>query len=151
MGLLEVETIEDLLHSSSISKGIERTMERMINELELDSMYIIHDEEVREPEIVFDWEGTEKERNIDFQSYIKMIKEWYHFEEDDMFAARATAVLPGAEKTLYKDCGYGAVVEFQMTNHGNIIGYIILGWEGIKELSDEEIDAIHVLLKPCFI
>lgn len=147
MGLLEVETIEDLLHSSSISKGIERTMERMINELGLDSMYIIHDEEVREPEIVFDWEGTEQKRNIDFQSYIKMIKEWYHFEEDDMFVARATTVLPGAERTLYKDCGYGAVIEFQMTNHGNTIGYIILGWECIKELSEDDINAIHILLK----
>ena len=33
MGLLDADIIEELLHSSSISKGIERTMEQMINEL----------------------------------------------------------------------------------------------------------------------
>ena len=46
MGLLEADAIEDLLHSSSISKGIERTMERMINELEMDSMYVIRYEAI---------------------------------------------------------------------------------------------------------
>ncbi|MGN0153570.1 MAG: hybrid sensor histidine kinase/response regulator [Lachnospiraceae bacterium] len=148
MGLLEAEAIEDLLHSSSISKGIERTMERMINELEMDSMYIIHyEKDIMQPEIVFDWESSDKGRDIDFISYIQMIEEWYHFDEEDMFVARATMVLPSPEKSFYKACGYEAVVEFQMTNHGNIIGYIILGWEHIKGLSDEDSKALHVLLK----
>ena len=71
MGLLEAEAIEDLLHSSSISKGIERTMERMINELEMDSMYIIrYEEDAKQLEVVFDWESGDTERSIDFQSYI---------------------------------------------------------------------------------
>lgn len=148
MGLLEVDAIEDLLHSSSISKGIERTMERMINELEMDSMYIIHyEEDIMEPEIVFDWENSDGSRDINFLSYINLIEEWYHFDEEDMFVARATTVLPGVERAFYRDCGYGAVVEFQMTNHGNIIGYIILGWEHIKELTDDETRALHVLMK----
>ena len=67
MGLLEADAIEDLLHSSSISKGIERTMERMINELEMDSMYVIrYEEDARQLEVVFDWESGEVERAIDF-------------------------------------------------------------------------------------
>ena len=137
MGLLEAEAIEDLLHSSSISKGIERTMERMINELEMDSMYIIrYEEDVKQLEVVFDWESGDTERTIDFQSYIDCIEDWYHFDEEDMYVARATMVLPAAERNMYKECGYEAVVEYQMTNHGNIIGYIILGWNRIKGLSE---------------
>ncbi len=148
MGLLEADAIEDLLHSSSISKGIERTMERMINELEMDSMYIIrYEEDLKQLEVVFDWESGETERAIDFESYIHSIEEWYHFDEEDMFVARATMVLPTAERTLYKECGYEAVVEYQMTNHGNVIGYIILGWNHIKSLSEEDAKSVHVLLK----
>lgn len=148
MGLLEAEAIEDLLHSSSISKGIERTMERMINELEMDSMYVIrYEEDVKQLEVVFDWESGDTERSIDFQSYIDCIEDWYHFDEEDMYVARATMVLPSAERNMYKECGYEAVVEYQMTNHGNIIGYIILGWNRIKGLSEEDSKALHVLLK----
>ena len=59
MGLLDADAIEDLMRSSSFSKGIEKTMERMINELELDSMYIVrYDEEFVQSDIVFDWEST---------------------------------------------------------------------------------------------
>ncbi|MCM1158645.1 MAG: hybrid sensor histidine kinase/response regulator [Bacteroidales bacterium] len=148
MGLLDAEIIEDLLHSSSISKGIERTMERMINELEIDSMYIIrYEEDIFQPETVFDWESGEKERGIDFLSYIKRIEEWYHFDEEDMFVARATTVLPSAEKQFYLECGYEAAVEYRMTNHGKAIGYILIGWNRIKDLSDEDLNAIHILLK----
>ncbi len=148
MGLLEADAIEDLLHSSSISKGIERTMERMINELEMDSMYVIrYEEDARQLEVVFDWESGEVDRSIDFESYIHLIEEWYHFDEEDMYVARATMVLPEVERNLYKECEYGAVVEYQMTNHGNIIGYIVLGWNRIKSLSEEDTKSLHVLLK----
>lgn len=148
MGLLEADVIEDLLHSSSISKGIERTMERLIHELEMDSMYIVrYDEDLRQPEIVFDWENGEVNRTIDFEKYISMIEEQYHFEEEDMYVAKATMVLPQEERGLYHDQQYEAVIEYQMTNHGNIIGYIFIGWNKIKSLPDEEIKEVHVLLK----
>ena len=148
MGLLEVEVIEDLMHSSSISKGIERTMEHIINELELDSMYIIRYEEgLMNPEISFDWENGSKKRKIDFMNYIARIKEWYRFDEQDYFIARATTVLPQEEKEFYKQCGYEAVVEYQINNHGNTVGYIILGWDYIKQLTEEEENNLHILLK----
>ena len=99
MGLLEVDVIEDLMHSSSISKGIERTMEHIINELELDSMYIIRYEEgLMNPEISFDWENGSVNRKIDFMRYIDYLREWYHFDEQDYFAAKATEVLSQEEK-----------------------------------------------------
>lgn len=148
MGLLEVEVIEDLMHSSSISKGIERTMEHIINELELDSMYIIRYEEgLMNPEISFDWENGSVNRKIDFMRYIDCLKEWYHFDEQDYFAAKATAVLPQEEKEFYEQCGYEAVIEYQIDNHGNVMGYIILGWEHIKQLTEEEENSLHILLK----
>ena len=85
MGLLEADVIEDLLHSSSVSKGIERTMERLIHELEMDSMYIVrYDEDIRQPEVVFDWESGEIERRMDFDNYIHMLDEDYHFDEEDI-------------------------------------------------------------------
>lgn len=148
MGLLEADVIEDLLHSSSISKGIERTMERLIHELEMDSMYIVrYDEEIRRPEVVFDWESGEIQRVVEFERYIRMIEEEYHFEEEDMYVAKATMVLPPGERTVYHDQGYEAVVEYQMTNHGNVIGYIFIGWNRIKSLPDDEVKELHVLLK----
>ena len=148
MGLLEADVIEDLLHSSSISKGIERTMERLIHELDMDSMYIVrYDEDLRQPEIVFDWENGEVNRIIDFDKYIRMIEDQYHFEDEDMYVAKATMVLPQDERGLYHDQQYEAVIEYQMTNHGNIIGYIFIGWNKIKSLPDEEIKEVHVLLK----
>ena len=148
MGLLEADVIEDLLHSSSISKGIERTMERLIHELEMDSMYIVRfDEDIRKAEVLFDWESGEIKRVIDFDGYINMIEEQYHFEEEDMYVAKATMVLPQAQRGIYHSQGYEAVIEYQMTNHGNVIGYIFIGWNKIKGITDVEIKEVHVLLK----
>ncbi len=148
MGLLDVDAIEDLMHSSSMSKGIERTMERMIHELELDSMYVVrYEKDVTEPEVLFDWESNDTLREIDFKDYFQRIEDWYHFDEEDMYVARATAVVPAEEKPLYQKLQYGAVVEFQVKNHGNIMGYIILGWNRIKELTEEEEESLHILLK----
>ncbi|MDE5864975.1 MAG: hypothetical protein K2H34_11590, partial [Lachnospiraceae bacterium] len=148
MGLLNVDVIEDLVHSSSISKGIERTMEHIINELEIDSMYIIHcEEEIMEPEITYEWESQGKKRDISLGDYIKFVEEYYHFDEEDLFVARATTVLPSEEKQIYQKIGYEAVVEYRMTNHGNVVGYIVSGWENIKQLSDEDINSLHVLMK----
>lgn len=148
MGLLELEVIEDLIHSSSISKGIERTMEHIINELEVDSMYIIRYEAgLMDPEIAFDWESGEKKRNLDFARYIQKMQDWYRFDEKDYFLARATTVRPQEEKIFYQDCGYEAVVEFQMTNHGQVAGYMVLGWDSIKKLTEDEENDLHILLK----
>lgn len=148
MGLLEADVIEDLLHSSSINKGIERTMERLIHELEMDSMYIVRfEEDLKQPEVVFDWESGEISRTIDFDKYISMIQEEYHFEEEDMYVAKATMILPQTERNIYHDQGYEAVIEYQMTNHGNIIGYIFIGWNKITSLPDEGLKELHVLLK----
>lgn len=148
MGLLDADAIEDLMHSSSMSKGIERTMERMINELELDSMYVVRYEPgIVEPDVMFDWESTAEKRNIDFKEYFSAIEEWYHFEEDDIYVARATAVVSAEEKPLYQRLGYGAVVEYQIRNHGNVVGYIVLGWKRIKELTEAEERDLHILLK----
>ena len=148
MRLLDVDVIEELLHSSSISKGIERTMEQMINELEMDGIYIVHYEEnVIDPELAYDWENGELKHNLDFQAYIDFVEAWYHFDEDDMYVIRDVTGCQPDEKKFYEACGYKTVVEYQMRNHGNVIGYIILGWEHIKELSDEEENALHVLFK----
>lgn len=148
MGLLDADTIEDLMRSSSMSKGIEKTMERMINELELDSMYIVrYDEDLMKPEVMFDWDSGEKQHDVNFVDYFQTVDERAHFDESDLFVARATTVLPVDEKELYLAAGYEAVVEFQMKNHGNVIGYILLGWNRIKDLSEEEERDLHVLLK----
>ena len=148
MGLLDADIIEELLHSSSISKGIERTMEQMINELEMDGMYIIHYErEIMNPEIAYDWENGKKRHNLQFQSYIDAMEEGYHFENEDMYVIEDVSSLAEDEKKLYQDFGYETVVEYQMTNHGNVIGYIILGWEQRTAISDEEENAVHVLFK----
>lgn len=148
MGLLEAEVIEDLLHSSSISKGIEKTMERLINELEMDSMYIIHyEEEIMNPEVIFDWENGNTDRKIDIEKYIKMMEDNYHFDEEDMYVAKATMVLPSEERKIYHEFGYEACVEFQMTNHGRVIGYIVIGWNTIKGFAEDDIKSLHVLLK----
>lgn len=147
MGLLETEVIEDLIHSSSISKGVELTMEHIINEIELDSMYIVRYEEgLMNPEVAYDWEIGSANRNIDFVQYITKLQEWYRFDESDYFVARATAVLPKEEKEFYGQLGYEAVVEYQIANHGNAVGYIVLGWENIKQLTDEEENSLHILL-----
>lgn len=148
MGLLDADAIEDLMRSSSFSKGIEKTMERMINELELDSMYIVrYDEEFMQSDVMFDWESTEIERIIDLQKYFRSIEDWYHFDEDDMYVISAVAELPEEEKKMYEAAGLGSVVEYQLKNHGNIIGYIFFGWNKQKELTEEEERDIHVLLK----
>lgn len=148
MRLLDADVIEELLHSSSISKGIERTMEQMINELEMDGIYIVHYEEnVIDPELAYDWENGEIKHNLDFQAYINFVEAWYHFDEDDMYVISDVAGCQSDEKEFYEDCGYETVVEYQMRNHGNVIGYMILGWEHKKELSDEDENALHVLFK----
>lgn len=148
MGLLDVELMENLLHSSSFSKGIERTMERIINELEIDSMFIIHHEPgVTLPEIVFEWDNKDDRVLCPLEEYVDNIQNWYHFEESDLFVARATTVLSGDEKEMYRNNGYEAVVEYQMTNHGNIVGYIVVAWNKIRNLSEEDVSDLHILFK----
>lgn len=148
MGLLDADTVEDLLHSSSIDKGIERTIEHFINEIEIDSMFIIHYEEgYMEPKMEFEWDNTPGRKLCSLGEYIENIEKWYHFDESELFVARATTVLPTEEKTMYCNNGYESVVEYRMTNHGNVIGYIVIAWNGINDLSDEIVEDIHVIFK----
>ncbi len=148
MGLLDADVIEDLMRSSSLSKGIERTMERMINELELDSMYIIrYDEDLMQPEVMFDWESSEQKLDVVFVDYFQRIDEWAHFDDSDYFMAKTATDLPDEQRKLYMEKGYQTIVEFQMKNHGNIVGYILLGWRYEKDLSEEDERDLHVLLK----
>ncbi len=148
MALLDADTVEDLLHSSSVDKGIERTMERLINELEIDSMYIIHYEEgyIR-PNQEFEWDNTPDRYLCPLEEYIDNIEKWYHFEESELFVARATEVLSPDERNMYRNHGYESIVEYRMTNHGNVIGYIVIAWNRIKDLSDSQVQDIHILFK----
>ncbi len=148
MRLLDADIIEGLLHSSSISKGIERTMEQMINELEMDAMYIVHYEKgITEAVLAYDWENGEEKHDLDFQTYVDFIEEKYRFEEEDMYVTKDVAAFPPDERKFYENWGYKTLVEYQMRNHGNVIGYFILGWEHAKDFSDEEENALHVLFK----
>lgn len=148
MGLLDADAVEDLLHSSSVDKGIERTIERFINELEIDSMYVIHYEEgFMEPRLEFVWDNTKGRILCKLEEYIQNCEKWYHFDDGDLFVARATAVLAKEEREFYQGMGYETIIEYKMTNHGNHIGYISLGWNGINNISDETVEEIHVVLK----
>lgn len=148
MALLDADTIDDLLHSSSVDKGIERTMERFINDLEIDSMYIIHYEEgLMEPKLEFEWDNTSGRKLCSLEEYIQNIESWYHFDESELFVAKATTVLSAEEKKMYHGNGFESVIEYRMTNHGNIIGYIVIGWNYINNLSEEDIENTHVIFK----
>ncbi len=147
MGILNADVFDKLVHSSTISKGIERTMDMMIKELGIDSMYVIHyEEDIMEPELAYDYEVRE-DRPVGIEEYIDFMEEQYHFDRKELYVARATTVLPPAEKAFYERMGYGAVAEYQMRNHGKVAGYIIMGWQGIKELTDDEERELYVLLK----
>lgn len=148
MALLDADTVEYLLHSSSVDKGIERTMERFINELEIDSMYIIHyEEEFMAPEMDFEWDNTPDRYLCELEKYIENIENWYHFDEGELFVARATQVLSQDERKMYKEHGYEAVVEYRMTNHGNVMGYIVIAWNRLRDLTEEEVSDIHIIFK----
>lgn len=148
MGLLETDVLDGLLHSSTISKGIERTMEYIINELEVDHMYIVHYEnDMAIPEIAYEWENGQGKKSVDFNTYVDNMTKWTHFDEQDFFAAQKMKDLSKDEKQFYKTCGYKTVVEYRMTNYGNNIGYMILGWEHARTLDEEEEHDLHILLK----
>ncbi|MBR1866283.1 MAG: response regulator [Lachnospiraceae bacterium] len=148
MSVLSADVIDNLFHSSSISKGIERTMEYMINELAVDSMYIIHYEEgLFDPKIAYEWEAGSHPRKVSLQDGLAVLSESCHFEEDDMYVVEDRNCLEDEERTFYEDVGLATVIEFQMRKHGNIIGYIIMGWDQQREMEDEETEAVHVLLK----
>ncbi|MGN0436928.1 MAG: hybrid sensor histidine kinase/response regulator [Lachnospiraceae bacterium] len=148
MGLLDAGVVENLLHSSSVDKGIERTIEHFINELSIDSLFVIHYEEgYMEPKIEFEWDRTPERTLCSLEEYIHNIEGWYHFEDNEMFVARATTVLSAEEKKMYHGNGYESVVEYQMTNHGLIIGYIVIAWNEINDLSDETVEDVHVIFK----
>lgn len=148
MGILNAEVIEDLFRSSSISKGIERTMERIIFDLEVESFYIIHyDEDVKNLEIAYELDKQKKIRDIELQAYVNEMKESYHFDKQDMFVAESPDVLLPEERELYKECGCKSVIEFRMTDHGRVIGFIHLGWKKNRSFSEEQKETLHVLLK----
>lgn len=148
MGLLDADAVDDLLHSSSVDKGIEKTIEHFINEIEIDSMFIIHYEEgLMSPTIEFEWDDVSDRELCSLDEYIKNIEAWYHFDESELFVARATTVLSSEEKKMYHDNGYESVIEYRMTNHGNVIGYIVVAWNEINNFSDEMVEDIHVMFK----
>lgn len=148
MGILNAEAIEDLFRSSSISKGIERTMERIIKDLSVESFYIIHyDEDEENLEIAYELEKQKKIREIDLQTYVREMKESYHFDKQDMFVAESLSDLLPEERELYKECGCKSVMEFKLTDHGRVIGFIHLGWKKVKQFDKEQIENLHVLLK----
>ncbi len=148
MRLLDGDVIENLLHSSSISKGIERTMEHIINELALDNMWIIHyEEEQIEPRVIYNWKNDGESINPELAEYVKSIDDWYHFEEDDLFVVYDRTNLSDVERKFYEELGYETAIEFQMRNHGIVVGYIFLGWNKKRELLDDEIGEVHILAK----
>lgn len=148
MRVLDTEVIENLLHSSSISKGIERTMEHMINELDMDSMYIIHYEEgLLEPRMAFEWEEEPNPHMLKLQEGLDKLNDSGHFEEDDMYVMEDRTKLDPQEQIIYEQIGYQSLIEFQMRKYGKIIGYIFMCWTHQKDFDDEELEGIHVLLK----
>ena len=148
MRLLDADVIENLLHSSSISKGIERTMEHIINEMAVDSMYIIHYEEgFVEPYMPYSWENGTHKKKHDFSNCMRIFDDWGHFEEGDLYVAYDRNRLSDVARKFYEKIGIQTAIEFQMHYHGNAIGYIFLGWEKQHNLEDEEVEAIHVLAK----
>lgn len=148
MNVLNADVIDNLFHSSSISKGIERTMEYMINELAIDCMYIIHYEEgLLDPRIAYEWEAGSHPRKVKLQHGLALLSESLHFEEDDMYVVENRNSLEDEARSVYEETGLETMIEFQMRKHGNIIGYILMGWDQQRELEDEEVESIHVLLK----
>lgn len=148
MELLNVDALEDLMHSSTVSKGIERTMERMMNELEFDGIYIVRfNEELMESEVMYEWESSMEKKEICFSDYFRMIEEWYHFDENDLYIVNKVSDLGKEEKKVYQRFGFETMVEFQLKNHGVIVGYIVFGWNDEYILSEEEESDLHILLK----
>ncbi len=148
MRVLDTDVIENLMHSSSVSKGIERTMEHLINELAMDSMYVIHYEEgLLEPCMAYEWENIPNPHKVKLQVGLEKLNDSYHFEEDDMFVVEDRATLDIQEEKLYEEIGYRSVIEFQMRRYGKIIGYIFLSWINQRSFDEDELEEIHVLLK----
>lgn len=144
MNLLEMDVVDNLLHSSSVSKGIERTMEHIINELDSSCIYILRSEGA-DVEVLYEWER--EDRYKDFSEYIKQLDILDHFYENDLFVSCDIHTLSKEEQELYRLYGYESIVEYQLRKHGNVIGYIVIGWEQATSIDDEDLDALHLLLK----
>ena len=149
MALLNAEAVENLLHSSSVSKGIERAMQHIENEMEADQIYIIDYEEHRARlEIAYDLGDGEGFLESKLQTYVESVEDWLHFDKDDLYCVQTGMQFQSEEEeAFYQELEYQAIVEFQLTNHGNIIGYILIGWNEKKRLSEDDLRQLHVLLK----
>ena len=149
MALLNADAIENLLHSSSISKGIERAMQHIENETGADRIDIVDYEEHRARlEIAYNLGSEEGCLESKLQTYVESVEDWLHFEKDDIYCIQMGMQFHSEEEeAFYKELGYQTAVEFQLTNHGNIIGYILIGWQKKCRLSEEDLQQLHVLFK----
>ncbi len=132
MGTINVSVIEMLFQSSSISKGIEKTLDYIGDTYAPDSIAII---ELNQDNVSvsYEWKSSNSQAEVpDYLEYISICEVNQHFYDTDVFFREDFTNLSEKEQRLYTRCNAKAVLECAIMDVGKTIGYVIYLWSDLE-------------------
>ncbi len=148
MSTLNVAVIDMLFQSSSISKGIEKTLD-YLGDAYMPDYIGIAELKGESVSVNYEWINTDsKIKTPDALEYISMCEIHDHFYEKDVFYRDDFTSMTEEEQKLYSKHNISAVLECALKDVGKTIGYMVYFWCD-KEMAPELIDVynMHIITK----
>ncbi len=143
MSTLNVAVIDMLFQSSSIPKGIEKTID-YLGDAYMPDYIGIAELKGENVSVNYEWINTEsKIKTPDAIEYISMCEIHDHFYEKDVFYRDDFTSMTEEEQKIYSKHNISAVLECVLKDVGKTIGYMVYFWCN-KEMAPELIDVYNI-------
>ncbi len=144
------QVMDDLFQSTSVEKGIERTINNLGRKYKPAYIGLMrYKEKLGDYELGFQWRSEDCDMEpFDMKAYVAFWKEYYHFEGADRFVATDFDDMEVKEWAFYTEKNIGGVAEFELKTQGDNIGYFVMYWNDLSDMPTKEaLDEIHVIVK----
>lgn len=144
------QVMDDLFQSTSVEKGIERTINNLGRKYSPAFIGLLrYKEKLGDYELGFQWRSEECEiQSFDMKAFVSFWKQNYHFEDSDIFVVREYKDIDVNEWAFYAANNIGGVAEFELKTQGDNIGYFVMYWNDLSSVPDEkDMEYIHMIAK----
>ncbi len=144
------QVMDALFQSSSLEKGIEKTLDFIGKTYEPDYIGLMrYVEDIADYELRYQWtKSIQPLVSFSMHQYRKFWKEQYHFEDNGCFCEMDLAKLSMDERAFYASHNIGGVAEYELRTQGDTFGYVVFYWSEQDELPDEDsIQDISIIAK----
>lgn len=148
MSELDASVIDMLYQSSSISKGIEKTLDYMGGIYKPDYIGIVELTKGEMLEVSYEWQHSDKFVVKDYMEYVSTLALADPFYDSDIhYVSDVNDEEDEKIKALYETIGVKSVMEIQVRDLTMPVGYIIFFWNRKKPLTKSQRDELHLLSK----